>query len=280
MITGKKLKIVPHLFLGLFILFLVFSGCSRLVPNGPDKLSDVAVTASLQMPHRGLSAASITRILLEITGADFTTIEKELVLTGTKAKASIKVPGDKKLTFKATAFQDTIAVLQGQTNLNTKGGDKVSLPIKLDFLVPALIITPPQAVINIGDSLTVYLQARKVSDLSTVGARITFDETSLNVIDMGREDDFLNKNGGTVNQLLFTKDNEQGTIDVVLGVFPASSAVSDSGKIGRIVFKALQAGTVDLSISLDNAFNSDLGLFDKNANLMYSLALGNRIIIQ
>jgi len=280
MITGKKTKIYPLLYLGLFILFIVFTGCSRMTPNGPDKLSDVSVTTSLKLPHRGLSAASLTKILLEVTGPEIKKIEKELILIGTKASTSIKVPADKQLTFKVTAFQDTVAVLQGQANLKAKGGDKISLPIKLNFLVPAIILTPPDTKINAGDTLTVYLQARKVSDLSTIGARIKFDYTKLNVIELGREDDFLIKNGGTVNQLRFTKDNTKGTVEIVLGVFPASKAVSDSGKIGRIVFKALQADTVDLSLSLDNSFDSDLGLFDKNANLMYSLALGNRIIIQ
>ncbi|MBN2412800.1 hypothetical protein JXQ31_14015 [candidate division KSB1 bacterium] len=277
--TGENTKIYPPLFLGLFILFLIFFGCSRMFPDGPEKLNDVAVTASLQMPHRGLSAEMITKILLEITGTDFKTIEKELTLTGTKAKTSIKVPADKKLTFKATAFQDTIAVLQGQADVKAKGGDQVSLPIKLDFLVPAMILTPPDAVIKAGDTLTVYLEARAVSDLSTIGARIKFEQTSLDIIDLVREDDFLKKNGGSVNQLPIPTDDNQGIMDVVLGVFPASTAVSGSGKILRIVFKATQADTADLTITLDNAFNSDLGLFDKNANLMYSLALGNRIII-
>jgi len=280
MITGKKTNICPLVYLGLFILFIIYAGCGRMIPNGPDKSGDVSVITSLQMPHRGLSAASITRILLEITGADIAKIEQELFLSGTKAKASIKVPGDKQLTFKATAFQDTVAVLQGEKSLKTKGGETVSLPIKLDFLVPAIILTPPDTVITAGETVTVYLEARNVSDLSAVGTRIKFDETSLDIIDLGREDDFLKKNGGAVTQLSNPASDDPGTIDVVLGVFPASSAVSGSGKVGRIVFKALKADTVDLNISLDNAFNSDLGLFDKDADLVYSLALGNRIIIQ
>ena len=65
-----------------------------------------------------------------------------------------------------------------------------------------------------------------------------------------------------------------------MGIFPASAAVSGEGRIGRIVFKAIDIGTATTNISLDNSTNSDLGFFDKNAALIPAFGLGSNIAIQ
>ena len=81
-------------------------------------------------------------------------------------------------------------------------------------------------------------------------------------------------------QVSFTRDNVNGVVKAVLGIFPASSAVTGSGYVGKITFQAIETDTTDIWIKIDNQQDSDLGLFDKNADLMYSVGLGSRLFIQ
>jgi hypothetical protein len=118
-----------------------------------------------------------------------------------------------------------------------------------------------------------------VTGMSTIGTQVTFDTSKVLVKDLGREDTFLKSQGGSVNTLKFSKDNIAGKVDMVLGVFPGSASVSGDGKIGRIVFEARQKGVVDLHLLLDNTADPDLGLYDKNANLLYAIGLGGRITV-
>ena len=275
-----KLMNRNFIYLGLLVLFSFIPGCSQLAPNGPKDLRKAAVSASIKFAYQGFSPESLTKIVIEVTHSDIDTIRKKLTLGAGGAKGQIEVPMGKLLTFTAIAYQMATPVLSGSTQFKPEADKTANIQIILDFLVPALILTPPDSTIDMGDQITVYLQARHCTDLGTIGARICFDNTKLKVMELGREDDFLKSNSGAINQLKFTKDNESGTVDIVLGVFPASAAVSGDGKIGKIVFKTLAGGAANLTISLDNSVDSDLGIFDKNADLIQALALGSSIQIQ
>lgn len=261
-------------------LFLLMFGCATETPFSPQNIEHASVATSIKMSQNGYSAASLDSLLLEITGDGVKKIKKSLVIDGTKAYTQIDVPTGKQLRMEVTGYQDSTAVLYGVNDFTAEKGQTAPVQIKLDFLVPTIILTPPDSSLKKGERISVYLAARNVVEMATFGAQVQFDPTKLKVVELEREDDFLKSNSGSVMQLQFTKDNTAGTVNAVLGIFPASSGVSGSGNIGKIVFEALETDTSDIAIRVDNAANSDLGLFDKNANLMYSVGLGSRIFIE
>jgi hypothetical protein len=267
---------------------LVFSGmaaliiqCSKLAPTEPVPVHQSSVAASIHINQKNYTATDLDSLILEITGDGVKTIRHKIVFDGTKAQDQLQVPANKPLTVSATGYQDSTAVLYGSKPLEAQSAGQINnVRIVLDFLVPTIILTPPDSVIQKDQQIEVFLSARNVVEMATFGCLVRFDPTVLQVVELGRQDDFLTLNRGAVTQLEFTQDNLAGTVRAVLGVFPASSAVSGSGNVGRILFKAIKSDTTDISIQVDNSKNSDLGLFNKNADLMYSVGLGSRLVIE
>lgn len=259
------------------MLLYFIIGCGGIAPFGPEDTQDTAITASLNFSHGRILSLALTRILLQVSGKGIDTIEQELSLEGSTARGQVKVPKNKDLIFTVTAYNETMAVLSGSQPFNTKDGKTVQ--INLDFLVAALILSPPTVTVKKDDTVTFSLSARKVLDLGVVGARVQFDAARLQVVDLQREDDFLTSQSGAVNQLVFTKDNTKGTVSLVIGIVPAAAAVSGEGTIAKIVFKTLQTGTTDVELSLDAEVDSDLGFYDKNADPLYAIGLGSRITV-
>lgn len=254
--------------------------CSRLAPTEPEVMEQASLSASLHMTDRNYSASNLDSLVFEITGKDVKPIRKKIIFNGVRIEDKIKVPAQKSLLIAATGYQDTTAVLYGSQTVDAIGiGKSANVHITLGFLVSTIILTPPAVQLTTGQQIEVFLSARNVIELATFGCLVRFDPTMLQVVELGRQDDFLKANRGTVTQLEFTHDNVDGNVRAVFGIFPASSAVSGSGNVGRIVFKALRSGITDVSIQVDNRKNSDLGLFNKNADLLYSVGLGSRITI-
>jgi len=251
-----------------------------VAPVEPPSNGETAISASIDLSQTQLTANAITDILLQVSGVGMDTIRKHLTLNGSKATIQLKVKAGKSRAFVATAFQGTTAVLSGSSTLDLEAGKSTNVAIQLNFLIAVIMLSPPDTTVAKDASFTLYIKARHVTDLCTFGAKISFDKTKLEVLDLGREDTFLKSNGGAINQLRFTKDNTLGKVEMVLGVFPAAASVTGDGKIGKIVFKAPVAGMADISISMDATADADLGLYDKNANLLNSLALGSRVTIK
>lgn len=262
------------------ILIFVAFHCSKMQPTGPDAAEMSAVAASVKMAEKNYAASSLDSLVLQINGPEIDTIRRKLMVEGTQAHDQLQVPAGKTLKLEVTGYQDSTAVLYGSQELTAEKNQTTPVNIVLDFMVPTIILSPPDSVLQKGQQIQVFLAARNVVEMATFGTEVHFDPTKLRVVELGREDDFLTGNSGSVMQLDFSKDNEAGVVKTVLGVFPASSAVSGSGNVGRIVFEALETDTTDITLRIDNLINSDLGLFDKNANLMYSVGLGSRIFIQ
>ena len=283
MLLYKKDFLIINTILAALLLFT--SGCSKLAPTSSLEHANTAISASIQMPHRGLAVNDLTRIVLLIAQTGSDTIRKELTLSGSGATGKVDVPVGKDLVFIARAFKDSVKVLEGSTKFKPEKDKKNSLSILLQFAVPAIILTPPDSSLQKDDTFTIYLEARKVTDIAVIGARVVFDTSFVQVADLGREDDFLTSKSGSVTQMAFTKDNEKGSVDIVLGVFPASAAVTSSdgsdSKVAKILFKARKAGETQIKLMMENSLNPDLGLFDKNGDLVSnSLALGSHITIQ
>jgi hypothetical protein len=262
------------------ILLFSFIQCSRMSPTEPQIQEASAISASIKMTEKNYSAASLDSLVLLITGESITPIRRKITFNGTKAMDKLQVPAGKILTVAATGYQDSTAVLYGSNTVTPPPGEEANVQIKLDFLVPTIMLSPPDSVITKDQFIDLYLSARNVIEMATFGCLVHFNPEVLQVVDLGRQDQFLQGNSGSIMQMEFTQDNSEGTVKAVLGIFPASSAVSGSGYVGSIRFKAIKSDTTDISIQVDNRKNSDLGLFDKNANLMYSVGLGSRLYIQ
>ena len=269
------------------ILVLVISaglggfGCGWFSPNEPTTADHTSVTTSVNFPGQSLSVMAVSRIDLVVFGAGVDTIKTQLTLNGTRATGQVSVPVNKTLTFQVTVYDaNNVILLQGQTVTTVSKDQANSIAVTLQFQVPALILTPTQASIAVGDSIEVMLQARNVSNMTSLGARILFDQTRLQVVDLDIDPDFISGNDGELVLLPVDQDFTTGKVDIVMGVVPASSSVSGDGILGKVLFKTLVADTVDLDISLDSTTDSDLGMYNSTAQSVDALTLGNRLIIQ
>ncbi|MDZ7316520.1 MAG: cohesin domain-containing protein [candidate division KSB1 bacterium] len=271
------------LLLGAAVIFHLLS-CAE-APTMPTGSNDAALSASLQLSQKHYSAAALDSLVLRISYTDKkgnpVTKKYKLTLDSLRTAVKLQVPAEKQLEVSVTGYQDSTAVLYGsRTVFPINKGKSADVRILLDFLVPTIILSPPDTTLQAEQTVTLFLAARNVVDLATFGCLVRFDPTVLQVVELGREDAFLKGNHGNVTQLEFMPDNVRGTVRAVFGVFPASAAVSGSGKLARIVFRALKADTTNVQIQVDNRVNSDLGLFNKNAELMYSVGLGSRLFIK
>ena len=262
------------------LLFFAMSiSCAKLTPTDPSS-PRTTIAARISFAQSGLTAASFDSLIMTVSGNGINPIKQQLILDGVKARAQIDVPAKVGLLATVTAYRDSRLVMSGADSFQVADGQTLPLTIKMNFLVPTLILSPPDTSMSVGGMVTLYLGARGVLNMATFGAQVQFDPDVLSVTELGREDAFLKSNSGNVNQLLFTKNNTLGTVDVVLGIFPSTAAVSGQGNVGRIVFTAVDTGVTDLMIRVDHDSNSNYALFDQNADLMYAMGLGGRITVQ
>ncbi len=257
--------------------------CTPRSPVSPTASEQAALSASLHITQKHYSAANLDSLVLVVADdrTKETVVRRKIILKGVKAQEKINVPAEKNLLVSVTGYRESTAVLYGsKTVMPLNKGASADVHITLDFLVPTIILSPPDAAAQNGDTVSVYLEARNVIELAAFGCLVQFDPSVLQVKELGRTDDFLRRNRGTVTQMAFAEDNVNGTVRVVLGIFPAGAAVSGSGRIGRIVFRCTRPDTTEISVHVDNRTDSDLGLFNKNADLMYSVGLGCRLIVK
>jgi len=282
MIINKNIKILFVTCLAVLVAGLLLNEFSRKLPTSPNTTNKADISATVKMPNKQL-ASILTSMTLTVTNAADNAVLKtvNLVLDGTKAQDTLSVPSGKLLYFTASAYEGATLVLQGIDSLKAKSGEKRSLAIKMQFKVPAVILTPTEKTVNVGDSLSVYVNARSVVNLTTMGVQVVFDTTRLAVVTSNLEKNFMEKNGGAMKQLVLQEGSIPGTFNTIVSVFPATDAVSDSGRVARILFRAKTAGHTDLAISLDHTLNPDLGLYDNHAALIPNvLGLGSRVIVQ
>lgn len=263
-----------------FMVVLLMISCTTKSPYSPSATLDSTIAAKLSFSDAGITPAIFDSLMIIISGDDMEPVKKALMLDGVQAHEQIKVPAGVRLTATVSAYMDSTIVMQGQDTVSVKKGKTSELAIKMNFIVPTIILSQPNSTMSVGDSLTLYLAARNVTDLATIGAQVHFDPGKLQVLELGREDGFLTQNAGAVNQLVFSKNNTNGSLNIVLGIFPSVSAVSGSGNVGRIMFRAIDTGITDLSVQINNDPDSNYALFDKNAVLIYSMGIGGRITIQ
>lgn len=254
-------------------------GCGQQPPTALENPDTSDVVASLQWPIAETSQAGLTKVVFQVTGKDMDTLKQELLPEAGQIQTILKVPSGNSRIFKVTAFKNTAAVMSGLDTLNLAKGASVKLNLQLNFIYPAITLTPVQKTVAVNDTFTVYFKVHKVDSLSGVGVRLSYDNTKLDVQDLGREDAFLSSNGGTVVQLQFNRDASHGQVNLVLGIIGSKQAVSGAGLVGRVRFKALAANTTsELTLVADPLVDSNLGLLNNKGTYLSAFALGSKII--
>ncbi|HNW58333.1 MAG TPA: cohesin domain-containing protein [bacterium] len=259
-------------------LLALLAACAQPLSPEPEPAAEARVTAAFSLSKAALLETGISRLVLSVSGSGMKTMSIDTAITAEgRFKTTLKVAPGKNRVFRVSAYQDTALVLAGSDSLDLKAGQKTTLNLTLKFQVPALSLTPIDTTLAANSTFTVYVKAHHVDSLCTIGTRLKFDPAQLQVVELGREDDFLKKNGGAVTQLQFSRDNSAGEVNLQLGIFPAGKSVSGEGRIARVVFKAMTASTAEIDLLLHG---TDLGLYDKNAQSLEAVALGSRIVIQ
>ena len=269
-----------------FVVILLFAvaiiwGCSQLAPNEPTATSEgtASISASLSVQEGVMSTAAIDKIQIKVYGSSIDTINKETAFEGAGTTVSLIVPAGKSLVIEVTAFKGTTVVLHGSSNFTAEKDKTTPIALKMSYMLASLVLTPPNSSYNQADNFDVYVAARNVTNLATIGAQVRFDTSAFKVVDITRIDDFLESNTGTIFPLKFSKDNTKGQVDIQLALFPSSAAVSGQGDICKIIFQPKKTGNAEISLNLDNTENSNWGLFDNAATLISSLGLGSKVVI-
>ena len=119
-----------------------------------------------------------------------------------------------------------------------------------------VLIVPASSVVAPGDTITVEIQVRDVVDLYGVDIRLTFDAAKLEVQDADGNPangvqiapgNFLDPAQGFLAQN--TVDNTIGQVRYVLVLMTPAPAVSGSGALARITFRALSPGSSELDFA-------------------------------
>lgn len=275
MFRNIKLYLMICSFCGLYLY-----SCSQISPVSPQQQPVVTVAASVQSPDQYFRASALDSMILLVSGESIEPVRTALIIDGVKASTQLQVSGGDSLHFSVIGYTDSTEVLRGDTTLVPSAGKKLSLAMKLNYLVSTIITTPPDTVVQKNEEIAIVLQARGVTDLGTFGAEVHYDPEVLQVVGLYRQDEFLKMNSGSVMQMSFNDEPETGVVKIILGIFPASAAVSGNGPIAKLLFKAVQVDTTQIMIKVDNQQDSDLGMFNSSADLIYSLGLGSRICIQ
>jgi LysM repeat protein len=119
-----------------------------------------------------------------------------------------------------------------------------------------VLVDPPSQSVDVGQSVSVNIKVDTVTDLYGVDIRLTFDAAKLEAQDaidtmagvQISQGDFLDPAQGFMAQNI--ADNATGEVRYVFALMAPASAVSGTGVLARITFRAKAEGTA--AISLDS----------------------------
>ena len=265
------------------LLLALIGACEKPLATAPVNEPETGAETIVSLSKAAVAETGVSRLVVGVTGVGMKPIQIDTLITAEGPfRTVLNVPPGKNRIFQVSAYQDTLIVLAGKDSLDLTAGQKVTLNMKLKFQLPALTLTPLDTTLSKNSTFTLHLLAHHVDSLCTIGTMLKFDPAKLQVVELGREDDFLKKNGGAVAQLQFSKDNTAGEVVLRLSIMPAMKNVSGEGKIARIVFKAVDGPNAEIHNSLHNQNPSDIefGLLDQHGNPMRAIALGSHVTIQ
>ena len=149
---------------------------------------------------------------------------------------------------------------------------------------PMVLLTSEASSAVVGEVIEAELGVKAIGELAAIGVTLSFDIYKLEVVQLSREDEWLTSNDGTIQQMEFSTDEENGITKIVLAIFPRneSTVVGDESEtfhsIASLRIRTLSAGNATMTVSIDNTADSDLGIFDANANLVSGIGTENLTI--
>lgn len=142
----------------------------------------------------------------------------------------------------------------------------------LDFILPrfySVFITPSSAVVNVGDTFSLAIDVRKITDLFAYEFDLYFDPSILSAKNID-EGIFLSS-GGSTSFVPGVIDNRAGTISFTTDTLEkADTGVSGSGTLALITFTAIHAGGSAVGLSHLSLFDSkltDMGVTAQDAKV-------------
>jgi hypothetical protein len=274
------MKFNAFVYLTLCMIILIW-GCSQLAPNGPQAAMDksASISASLSVHENIMATADIDTIQIKVYGSGIDTIKKDISFDGPGTSVSLKVPAGKSLILEVMALKGNVVVLRGSNSFLAEKDQTIQISIKMEYMLSSLILSPPDSSFNLTDQFDIYVSARNVTNMATIGAQVKFDTSAFKVLDIAQIDSFLQTNSGNILPLNFSKDNINGEVNIQLGLVPSLAAVSGKGDICKITFQPKKTGNAEIGLNINNSENANWGLFDSNAKLISSLGLGSKIVI-
>ena len=108
---------------------------------------------------------------------------------------------------------------------------------------PALIFTPSESTVNVGQSVTVNIFVLEVDSIAGTYIQVLYDQTrlSLNTIVLG---DILKSNQTPI--FFYDDDSDQGKIDIYSSFLGDEVAVSGTGSLAFLTFTTISPGTSTL----------------------------------
>ena len=213
--------------------------------------------------------------LLVITKND--TQNMALPFDGVNADTQLTIPSGIAVRFLIHAYKNSLLILQGDTVFTAKAGEKIDLILSLDFIYPAVILTPAKQEVQAGDILQFDIAVRAIDEkFYKAVTRIEFNPDILRFKSAIKNEDFLKQEAGYVTVQLTDTD---GMLIHDVEITPRASGVSGDGSLTRIRMEALRSGLVTVLVSSDPAVAPNLGIYDLNDQLISAVNLGCRIAV-
>lgn len=135
---------------------------------------------------------------------------------------------------------------------------------------PALIFTPGESTVNVGQSVIVDIFVLEVDSIAGTYIQVLYDQTrlSLNSIALG---DILKSNQTPI--FFYDDDSDQGKIDIYSSFLGNEVAVSGTGSLAFLTFTTISPGTSTLR------FGTTSEIVDNNDNQITLNGIGTGVIV-
>ena len=135
---------------------------------------------------------------------------------------------------------------------------------------PALIFTPKESTVNVGESVSVNIFAMEVDSIAGTFIQVIYDNTRLALTNLTLGD-ILKSN---VNPIFFyNDDSNNGLINIYASFLGDEIAASGTGTLAFLTFTTLSPGTSTIRFGNDSEF------VDRNDNQIILNGLGTGVVI-
>ena len=254
---------------------LVFLHCTR--PNSPVPDKKLSFSLSLrESSGQQLSLSWVDSMNLRIFHKN-DSLHFKLPFEGASADTRLSIPSATPVRFLADAYKDSRVIMQGDTTITAGSGEKIDLNLSLEFVTPAVILTPSTQDVQAGDSVNFDVAVRAMQNkFYKAVTRIEYDPNILSFRSAEKDKEFLRQNAGDVTVQL---TDTEGLLIHDVEITPRASAVSGQGNLTTIRMQALRSGRVSVTISNDPDVEEALGIYDRSDQLIPVVNLGCVVVV-